>query len=139
MYAWAGNQTEPGGFYRIRATGKPAYLPVGLQARRDGISLTITDALDRKAAEDPDRWAVRVWSLKRTENYGSKHHDEKPLRVTSARLSDDGKTVSLAIPAIGPTMSMQIAYEVRSAGGTVVEGKIHNTIHNLGPPLEGTR
>ena len=49
MYAWAGNQTAPGGFYRVRYTGKPADLPVGLKAKAGGVELTFTDALDPKA------------------------------------------------------------------------------------------
>ena len=36
MFAWAGNQTAPGGFYRIRATGKPMFLPTGLHATKNG-------------------------------------------------------------------------------------------------------
>ena len=36
MFAWAGNQTQPGGFYRVRYTGKPAWVPLGLSARKDG-------------------------------------------------------------------------------------------------------
>ena len=34
LYGWAGDQTQPGGFYRLRATGKPMFLPVGLTARQ---------------------------------------------------------------------------------------------------------
>src|SRR5262249_33651754 len=33
LFAWAGNQQEPGGLSRIRATGKPASLPIGFHAR----------------------------------------------------------------------------------------------------------
>src|SRR5204863_7803082 len=69
LFARAGNQSAPGGFYRIRATGKPSYLPVGLHASHAGMSVTFTDPLDRKTATDPSRWAVRVWSLKRSANY----------------------------------------------------------------------
>ena len=32
MFAWAGNQQQPGGFYRVRVTGKPMYLPIQLHA-----------------------------------------------------------------------------------------------------------
>ncbi|MFP6765236.1 MAG: DUF6797 domain-containing protein, partial [Planctomycetaceae bacterium] len=39
MFAWAGSQNQPGGFYRVRYTGKPVHLPVGLQARRGGMQL----------------------------------------------------------------------------------------------------
>ena len=49
MYAWAGNQTQPGGFYRVRYTGKPLVVPVGLAARRDGMAITFTGALDRSS------------------------------------------------------------------------------------------
>ena len=51
MYAWAGNQMEDGGFYRVRYTGKPLYLPVGLKATTAGVGLRFTDPLDRMSAE----------------------------------------------------------------------------------------
>ena len=38
MFAWAGNQTAPGGFYRVRATGKPMFLPTGLHATKNGVA-----------------------------------------------------------------------------------------------------
>ena len=31
MFAWAGSRTQPGGFYRLRYTGKPVHLPVDLR------------------------------------------------------------------------------------------------------------
>ena len=30
LFAWAGDRTQPGGFYRLRATGKPMFVPVEL-------------------------------------------------------------------------------------------------------------
>lgn len=45
MFAWAGNQSRPGGFYSVRHTGKPTDLPVGLKARTGGVELTFSDAL----------------------------------------------------------------------------------------------
>ena len=50
------------------------FVPVELHARKGGIAITFTERLDRKAAVDPSRYAARVWSLKRTVNYGSKHY-----------------------------------------------------------------
>ena len=132
MYAWAGNQTQPGGFYRVRYTGKPLVVPVGLAARRDGIAITFTGALDRSTATDPSSYSVRVWGLKRSENYGSEHIDERSLPVRSATLSADGRTVVLAIPDLAPTWCMAITYAIRGADGSEVAGEIHNTIHQLG-------
>ena len=46
MFAWAGSATAPGGLYRIRATGKPMHLPVGLKAKTGEIEITWTDRLE---------------------------------------------------------------------------------------------
>ncbi|QDU22162.1 DUF6797 domain-containing protein [Urbifossiella limnaea] len=131
MYAWAGNQTGPGGFYRVRATGKPVDVPVGLRAKADGLEITFTDALDATAAADAANYAVKVWGLKRSQNYGSKHQDEHPLTVKQAVLQADGKTVRLTLDGIAPTMGMEVRFRLKGADGRPVTGVIHNTIHAL--------
>jgi putative heme-binding domain-containing protein len=131
LFSWAGDQTQAGGLYRVRATGKKMHLPIGLVARPRGLEITFTDPLDPAAASDVARYAVRVWSLERSANYGSKHVDEHPLSVERARLSADGRTVLLSIPEIGPTWCMSIEYTLLSETGEPVRGAIHNTIHNL--------
>jgi putative heme-binding domain-containing protein len=133
MFAWAGSQTQPGGLYRLRYTGKPAHLPVGLNAHRNGMAVTFTDKLDAASARDPKNYSVKTWSLKRTAGYGSKHYNERSLKVTSVKLSEDGKQVFLQIPDIAPTWCMEIKYEVQSAAGKPIRGRIHNTIHKLNP------
>jgi hypothetical protein len=132
LFAWAGGRTQPGGFYRIRATGRPMYVPVGLQARKGGVSITFTGRLDTKAASDPRNYSARMWSLKRTANYGSEHIDERPTPITGVKVSDDGRTVSLEMPRIRPTWCMEITYAIRGESGEAVEGAIDNTIHRLG-------
>ncbi len=132
LYAWAGNRIQPGGFYRIRATGKPMYVPIELHARKRGIAITFTGRLDRKAAGDPSHYAAMTWSLKRTVDYGSIHYNERPARITAATVSDDGRTVRLEIPKLQPTWGMEITYTIRTEGGEPIEGVIDNTIHQLG-------
>jgi hypothetical protein len=131
MFAWAGNATQPGGIYRIRATGRPAHLPVGLKARTRQLQITFSDPLDA-ASVVAKRFAIRTWSLKRTADYGSKHYDEKTLEVAAARLSDDRRTVTLELPELQPTWCMSIDYRLAGATGEPVVGLIHNTIHQLG-------
>jgi hypothetical protein len=133
MFAWAGNQTQPGGLYRVRRTDKPLHVPLGLRARKDGIEIEFSGDLDAKSAGDEKSYAVRVWSLKRTANYGSEHYNEHPLDVSGAELSSDRRTVFLSIPNIQPTWCMSIAWSLKGAGGEMVEGEINNTIHELGP------
>ena len=130
MFAWAGNATYPGGLYRLRATGQPMHLPVGLHAAKSGLKLTFTEPLD-PASLDVKNLQIKTWSLKRTANYGSKHFDEKPLTVRGAKLSADSKTITLDIAELRPTWSMEIVFSLRSATGTPIQGTIHNTIHEL--------
>jgi hypothetical protein len=132
MFAWAGNQTEPGGLFRLRYTGKPIYLPTGLHANTKGISITFTDPLERACAENPKNYAISTWSLLRTANYGSQHYNETPRPVTKATLSPDCRTVTLEIPTIKPTQCMEIRCSLRSSDHQEVLRTIHNTIHTLG-------
>jgi putative heme-binding domain-containing protein len=131
MFAWAGDQTQPGGFYRVRYTGKAVHLPVGLNATKTGMKITFSGALDPKAASDPKNYAVQTWALKRSAEYGSKHYDEKRANVTGAQVSADGKTVTLAIADMKPTWCMEIRYTLSASDGAAVQGIVHNTIHRL--------
>ncbi|MGL6074233.1 MAG: DUF6797 domain-containing protein [Fimbriiglobus sp.] len=131
MYAWAGNQTTGGGFYRVRYTGQPADLPVGLKAKTNAMELTLTDPIDPKSA-DAKSFDIKAWGLKRTKNYGSKHIDEHPLTVSKVTVSADGKTITLEIPDLKPTWCMEIKYRFRAADGRPITGTIHNSIHELG-------
>lgn len=131
MFAWAGNQPAPGGFYRVRYTSKPIDLPVGLKAKPGAIELTFTDPIDAKTV-GLKSFDVKVWGLKRSKDYGSKHINEKSLEVTKATTSPDGLTVRLEISDLQPTWGMEIKFRLRDTSGNSVGGTIHNTIHAFG-------
>jgi cytochrome c5 len=138
LYAWAGNRQGDGGFYRIRATGKPANLPIGLRARVNGIEIQFTDPLATAPANHSRNYAVKVWSLQRSADYGSPHVNEHSLNVAGATLAADNKTVFLEIPDLEPTWCMEIQCTLRAADGAPFTRTIHNTIHQLGN-TQGTR
>lgn len=131
MTAWASDRTAPGGMYRIRATRKPMYLPIGLHATKNGLKITLTDRVDRVSAADPSNYSVETWSLKRSAKYGSDHYDQKRLRVSEGSLSDDGRTISLSLPDIRPTWCMAITMKLKGSKGEAIERTIHNTIHQI--------
>lgn len=131
MFAWAGNQTQPGGMYRLRYTGEPVYLPIELKARKGGVELTFSEPVDEETAVEIANYKLKTWTLKRTRNYGSKHYDEKSVAVTSVQLSKDGKRVFMTIPDLKPTWCMEIKYNLKGASGRSFNGTIHNTIHTL--------
>jgi len=120
MFAWAGNATDPGGFHRIRRSSTPARLPLAVHAMEGAMIVTFSDPVE------PKDCAMKVWSLKRTKNYGSTHHDEKELAIRAVTLSDDRRTVTLDIPDLGPTH----CYELK-----INDRVLHGTIHQLAPRL----
>ncbi|MBT8045221.1 MAG: heme-binding protein, partial [Verrucomicrobiae bacterium] len=133
MSAWGtSRRQEPGGFYRIRATGEPFYLPIGLNAHSGGVNITFSDPLDPKSINElAKQFQVRTWALKRTERYGSKHYDERSHAITDATLSKDGTILKLKIDDMQPVWQMSIKYQLKSKTGKSVEGEIQNTIHHL--------
>jgi hypothetical protein len=131
MYAWAGNAIGPGGFYRIRRNEKkPAHLPIAVHAAKSTLRVTFSDPLD-PAGVKADAFALKVWSLRRTANYGSKHYDEHPLEITAARLSPDSRTITLEIPTLPPAQSYELRVRVLAAEGLEIERSLHGTIHRL--------
>jgi putative heme-binding domain-containing protein len=127
MFAWAGSATTPGGLYRLRATGQPIHLPAELHATTKGMKLRFTEPLKADALKS-DNVQLKVWSLKRTANYGSEHYNEHPLAVRGLELSDDGRTLSV-LADIEPTWCMEIRYSFQTADGEEINGVIHNTVH----------
>lgn len=135
LSAWASSQTsEEGGFYRIRYTGQPAALPLGLAAEQGGLLVTFSEPLGPGTSLAPQSQQVRAWDLKRTKNYGSKHFNERELAVTGVELSDDRRQLRLVIPELEPTWGMEVRLSVETQSGKTVERVIHNTIHRLADP-----
>lgn len=132
MNAWGSDQTEsPGGLYRIRYTGRPAHLPIGLAAHTKGMTITFTEPVDEQSAIDINNYLVDTWSLKRTANYGSDRYDERSLRIDSVELSADGRSVTLVLPEIRPTWCMEISWKLRGIDGDIFLGTLQNTVHRL--------
>jgi len=87
-----------------------------VKAKKGTLSVTFSDLID------PTDCAMKVWSLKRTKNYGAKHYDEHELTIRDVKLSDDKKTITLEIPDLAPTW----CYELR-----IGDRVLHGTIHEL--------
>lgn len=135
MFAWAGNATAPGGFHRIRRNARAAYVPLEVHATKGTVSLKFSEALD-PASIQPGAFSFKVWSLKRSANYGSRHLDEHSVEVTSATLGADGRTVTLSIPSLAPTQCYELLAKIHGSDGTAVERSIHGTIHRLGGTVD---
>jgi glucose/arabinose dehydrogenase len=135
MSAWSTSQNmRTGDLYRIRYTGKPVTVPVGLAAEADGIKLTFASSLNADQVTHADNYEVQTWDIIRSKKYGSERHETQTLKIDKVELSADGKTVKLFLPDIRPIDVMTIKYKVVDAAGNVFEGRVQNTIHNLRKP-----
>ena len=138
---WQTAAVRDGCFQRLRRTGKPFYLPIGLNVYENGIRVTFTQPLDPATAEDPSAYGVERWNLRWTKNYGSKDWSVKdpnregrdPVAVTGAELSKDGRSVFLHLEDVRPVMQMRLQYNIDAADGTLVRGELPFTIHKMRP------
>jgi hypothetical protein len=140
LRGWQSRATKDGGFYRLRYTGRPYLLPTALHASADGLTLTFAEPLDRGAAEDIDNYNIEQWNYRWMKSYGSLHwktsnpkeqgHDE--VEIDEAKLSADGKTVTLKITDLAPVMQMKTSFTLKAADGSPLESEIHHTINAVG-------
>jgi mono/diheme cytochrome c family protein len=133
LVAWGTNQHVAGGFYRIRRTSQPLDVPTALRARARTIELAFSRPLDRASALAPEAFALTVWDLRRSAKYGSPHLNERTLRIASATLAPDARTVALTVPEIAPTQGMKLEYSLRASDSRPVKGAIHASIMHLAP------
>ena len=138
---WQTAGPRDGCLQRVRYTGLPFDELIGLRCHRDGLLLTFTRPLDRSAAEDAGSYGLEQWNYRYSSNYGSKDysvkdpekegHDE--VGIASAKLSQDGRSVSLRVPGLGPVMQMRLRYSLSSVEGKAFRGEVYPTIHALRP------
>ena len=137
LVVWQSNGARQGAFHRVRYTGKPVDMPVGVKVRKNGLELTFTNPLDPKSVADGQNFAIEQWNYKWTQNYGSpefsvkdpnkKAHD--PVEIKSVKLLADKKTIFIEIPEIQPVMQMKVKYNVKSADGREISQEFYNTIN----------
>jgi hypothetical protein len=77
-----------------------------------------------KLREDAGKNRAAISALARTFVKGKDR-----VTIKSAKLSADGKTVTLEIPDIKPVMQMHLSYRVKAADGTAIKQDIYNTIN----------
>ena len=119
---------------RVRATGKPLDTPTALKVTADGVALTFSRPLDRTAAETPSNYRAARWNYRWSKDYGSprlKPTDgtvgQDDVAVTAAKLSADGRTVSLSLAGMAPVMQLQVGLNVPATDGRPVRGSVFLT------------
>ena len=140
LFGWSSDKTLPGGFYRVRYTGRPLNMPVALNAREDQIVLTFSDPLDPQTATNTGNYSASRWNYRATAQYGSedfrvsdrRRRGRDRVRIEGVSLSSDGRILVLEIPRMRPAMQMEIKYRIKSADGADLSQTVHHTVHKLG-------
>jgi hypothetical protein len=138
LRGWQCAATKDGCIQRVRYTGKPVDVPVGLHVRKDGLVLKFSRPLDKSAATDPDSYSVEQWNYRYTGNYGSNDYkvtDPKRIgrdevEVFDAKLLDE-RTVFLELEKVQPVMQMGIRYSIKAEDGAELRQTIYNTINEV--------
>lgn len=139
LKGWQTDGVKDGCFQRVRATGRPLNMPVGLHVKAGGIEIIFSDALDKTSAEDLQNYSLEQWNYRWTEKYGSddysvadpKKKGRDAVNVRSAKLSADQKHLFLGIADLKPVMQMKIKFAVKSSDDAPVEWEIYNTINRV--------
>jgi glucose/arabinose dehydrogenase len=134
---WQSNAGKITGVDRVRYTGKPVYSVRGLKVVRGGVELTFTQPLEPASATDVQNFSGKRWNYERAEHYGSPEFSvadpakrgRDPLEITSSKLSEDGRVVTLAIAELKPVMQQTLKFNLKAADGTPVAQEIMHTIH----------
>src|SRR6185295_8280545 len=133
---WVSNATRDGSLQRVRYSGEKVHLPAELHAKAGALTLRFTEPLDKEVATDPDSCSAEMWNYQYAASYGSKEYSvanagvegHDPLEVKSAKLSDDGRDVTLEMPGLRPAMQVRVKYSLRGADKSPVKGELDCTI-----------
>jgi hypothetical protein len=90
-------------------------------------------------ANDPDSYSVLRWNYHWTAEYGSRQWSVSDpskqgydtVKVKSAKLQPDGRTVMLEVDNMRAAMQIQVGYDLEASDGTQVRGDVYGTAHVL--------
>lgn len=139
ILGWGTTATRLAGLGRVRYTGAPSTVPSDVVPTDRGILLRFDVPLDRAKAGDVDNYSITSWHYKRTYQYGSPNFREDdtpgidPVAPSHAYLSQDGRAVFVAVPAMKPVMQMRIAWSIATATGTPFQESAYFTPYELTP------
>lgn len=137
VLGWGNVLNRLTGMSRVRYTGRPVSLPEEVVPMDQGILIRFGVELDPVLARNPDNYSLATWHYRRTANYGSaqyKANGEPGIdfhAVSSAYLSEDGKSVFIGVPDMKPVMQLRIGWSLATAKGAKFEKNAYTTPHSL--------
>jgi hypothetical protein len=138
LRGWQTAAVRDGCFQRVRYQ-KKFIAPVSYAASSNTFTITFSEPLAREVAEDVESYSAEMWNYKWTANYGSPDFSAStpgmqgrdPVKIESARLQTDGRTVILNVPGLREVMQFGLQYNLETANGEALQNAIYATINRL--------
>jgi glucose/arabinose dehydrogenase/mono/diheme cytochrome c family protein len=137
IFGWGTTATRLTGLGRVRYTGAVSTLPREVAAMDTGVLLRFDVALDPEKAGNADNYSLTSWHYKRTYQYGSPQFkadgtpgiDRHP--PSHAYLSEDGRSVFIAVPGMTRVMQMRLGWSLATKDGLPFEQSAYFTPYEL--------
>ncbi len=140
LKGWQTAAIRDGCLQRVRYTGEAVRIPTDFSIHENGIRLSFSTPLDAELAKDTESYGIEQWNFRWSEKYGSP--DFKPsqpgvegrdtVKVTSARLLPDGKSIFIETEPLSPVMQFAVHYNLEDKDGESVRGTFYTTINKVG-------
>lgn len=116
---WSSLGTASYGLQRLVWTGKTPFEIQEMRATPTGFDLQFTKAVDPTTAKNVASYVLDSYTYRYHNNYGSDEIQKKRLRIRSAKLLPDGKTVRLTVEGL----RAMFVHELMAAGIRSTDGQ----------------
>jgi hypothetical protein len=133
---WGTSGERVSGLFRVRPGREKSWIPSRVTAGKRGVLLSFDQKLAAELATDTSRYSVDRWNYRQTHNYGSGNFKlngepgQESVGVSSAKVSNDGKSIFIGLPDMQPSHSLRITYRLPVAESTRVDSA-YLTVHAL--------
>ncbi|QDU92679.1 DUF6797 domain-containing protein [Lignipirellula cremea] len=153
MAGWGTYTPDDGSFQRVRYTGDTVQVPLGFHTYENGVRVTFAQPLDSDIVTDLSQHYAQCWNYRYSGAYGSPDYStthpgvagHDPLKIASAHLLPDGRSLFLEIPDLQPVNQLHLRMHVNrpvarpdaaTGDGGPNEGQdLFLTVHKLDGPF----
>ena len=124
------------GIVRVRWTGAVPLEILKMELTPAGFDLTFTKPLDPATAGNPGSYSVLHYHYEYHKQYGSPEMEKTPVKVRKARISEDGRKVSLDLGQVlaGKVYAVEVKGLKAVDGAEVRNGVGYYTVNRLSEP-----
>ena len=131
---WGSTGGKSFGLQRVVWNGEVPFEIETMKLTADGFDVRFTRPVDRSAAATPANWSLSHYHYLYRAAYGSPQQDITPVKVSSATVSADGRTVRLKLPELRPGKIYELHHaNLRAADGTApLHTSAYYTLNRVG-------